>query len=286
MTDMRGDWEQLKVELASDRSWETLVVAGPTDSGKTTLCRYLGRELAAERRTAAIDCDPGQSVLGPPTTMGLAWEPVGQYPHCEALRFVGSTSPVGHFMQTLTGLARLVGRAAEEGAERVIVDMPGLIDTGAGREFLYQVVDLLEPDRLVALERGSTLEPLFQCFDRRDRPLGFRLPASEAASARSRDARRNYRQQKFRAYFDGALEQVLRLDELGLHGRVPADEEREAYRNRLVALCDRRGFTVALAIIERWEEDELRVYAPSFAREELASIHFGSLALNREGREL
>jgi hypothetical protein len=51
-----------------------LMVIGATDTGKSTFAQYLYRRLGAEpgRRVAYLDGDPGQSRLGPPTTMTLA----------------------------------------------------------------------------------------------------------------------------------------------------------------------------------------------------------------------
>ncbi len=280
-------WQALLARLQDDRQWRSIIVLGPVDSGKTTLCRYLGRELAKSHRTAAIDCDPGQSVLGPPAALGLAWEP-WDGKRVSALRFVGSTTPSGHLLQTLTGVKRLVDQASEDGAQRIVLDSSGYGSTGALREFHYQTLDLLEPDYLVALQQADELEPLLGSFARRVDLEVCRLPISQAVVGRDPTERRAYRHRKFRQYFEGAAVRTLSLDGVGFHGMVPATDSPERFRTRLVALCDRRGFVVVMGIIEglRLDEGCLELYAPPFAASQVASVQLGSIRLDRDGREL
>jgi polynucleotide 5'-hydroxyl-kinase GRC3/NOL9 len=68
--DIPPAWD--KIDLREARG--TLMVIGATDTGKSTFAQYLYRRLCADpgRRVAYLDGDPGQSRLGPPTTMTLA----------------------------------------------------------------------------------------------------------------------------------------------------------------------------------------------------------------------
>jgi len=68
-------WDDLVAGILRSDAPERVYVVGATDSGKTTLCRYLVDEAAARTRTAYVDCDTGQSRLGPPTTEGMALYP-------------------------------------------------------------------------------------------------------------------------------------------------------------------------------------------------------------------
>ncbi len=280
-------WRDLLRRLENDTTWRSAFVSGPVDSGKSTLCRLLGEHLAKRYRTATIDCDPGQSVLSPPTTLALAWEP-WKNGRTIAMRFVGSTTPAGHFLQTLTGMKRLADRALEEGAEKVVFDSCGYSSSGIGREFFHQSLDLIGPDYLIALQHIDEMESLLASFLRRSRPRLLRLPISEAVTNRNRTERRRYRQEKFREYFEGASAQTLPLEGIGLHGMIPPFTAPDSWRNRLIALCDRDGFTAVLGILEEinLRENRFVLYAPAFEREEIASVQFGSLRLNRSGEEL
>ncbi|KDE55875.1 Clp1/GlmU family protein [Methanoculleus sp. MH98A] len=216
MIDIGEGWEGLAAALRGSDVRERVYVVGSTDSGKTTLCRYLVDTTAAQTRTAYVDCDTGQSRIGPPTTEGMVL--------CSGptfLRFVGSTSPGGHFVQTITGAKRLVEKAEELSARATVIDSPGLVSGGTGIEFQFQMIDLLRPTRIVALQRGRELERLLANFARRPGVAIHRIPVSPAVVARTATGRRRYREERFASYFAGAELQEIPLRGLGLQGRVP-----------------------------------------------------------------
>lgn len=281
-------WRELADELLEARQARSIAVVAPPDAGKTTLCHYLGDRLGAACRTTLVDCDPGQSVVGPPTTLGLGWMPDPAEPPV-ALHFVGSTTPVGHFMQMLTAMKRLDDRARQLKAEKVIFDPPGYIDTSAGYEYQYQMIDLLDADYLVALERqDKVLAPLLKNFGRRPRPVVRRLAVSEHVASRSRLARRAFRRERFAAYFDAARAQTFSIEGVGFHGRIPHLDSSEQYRHRLAALCGEEGFVEVLAIVDEVDEHaaSMRVTAPPFEAGSITSVAFGHIAINRHGEEL
>jgi polynucleotide 5'-hydroxyl-kinase GRC3/NOL9 len=199
---------------------------------------------------------------------------------------VGATTPTGHFLQTLTGLRRLLDRALEEGADRVVVDSPGYMDTDAGREFAYQVIDLLRPDHVVVIQRAAEMAPLLASLGRRRaRPLIHCLVPSPAVQPRTREQRRAYRERKLRAYFQAARPQTLSLDGLGVHGTASQIDASDDLRDRLVALCDQQGFAIALGILEAVSNGGtcLEVYAPPFDPEKVVSVQVGAIRVARTG---
>ena len=267
-------WEGLAAAL-DGATPERVYVVGPTDSGKTTLCRYLAEQAFAHAQTAYVDCDTGQSRIGPPTTEGMALSSGPTY-----IRFVGSTSPGGHFIQTLTAAKRLVEKAA--GARVTVIDSPGLVAGGVGAEFQFQMIDLLRPTRIVALQRGRELERLLANFARDPGTAIHRLPVSPAAVARTATGRRRYREERFTAYFAGGRAQEVPLRGLGLQGRVPDIANPRGVGGRLLSLNDPENFTLALGIIEeiRPRGSVLCVFAPPFDHAAVASVRFGSLYLD------
>ena len=287
MIEIDPAWPALLERLDADESWASVFVMGPIDSGKTTFCRVLGERLSRTHPTFAVDCDPGQSALGWPACMALAREPWnGGEPL--ALRFVGSTSPSGHFLQTLTGVNRLAEHAHECGAQRIIFDCCGYLENGGGREFHFQMLDLLQPDHVIALQGAGEIDPLLEIFERRGRPLVHRLPIPAAVVPRSTVERRAYRTQRFARYFETAVMVTLPLDDLGLHGMVPPPDRADLCRDRLVGLCDRRGFALAMGLVQDFEpgRNRLHLLAPPFRADAVVSVQFGSLRLDRHGREL
>ncbi len=133
--------------IVSDKNWQLLVnkmeketaggiiyIIGSNDSGKSTLCRFLGENLSKDFRTAYVDCDPGQSLIGPPTTIGL--EPLfpsdNEKPN-PYFYFVGSTTPRGHLLQSLAGIKKLSDKAVTIGSPCVTSGRkaPGCVARGA-----------------------------------------------------------------------------------------------------------------------------------------------------------
>ncbi|MEW6750170.1 MAG: polynucleotide 5'-hydroxyl-kinase [Candidatus Latescibacterota bacterium] len=275
--------EALVAALQADRSWHVACVVGPTDAGKTTLCRLLGWRLGGELATLAVDADPGQSSLGPPACVALAREPWDGGPPL-ALRFVGSTSPAGHFLQALSGIKRLVERALAEGARRVVVDSSGYMGDPAGAEYHYRVLDLLAPDHVVVLQRRDEMEPLLAALGGRARACLHRVPVSAAVRRRPLEARRAYRQRRFAGYFRSAGPLTVGLRRLGRHGMLPPSLH-EA-RDCLVALCDDHGFAAALGIVQAADEgrEEMQLWCPPVDLTRVASVQFSRLRLDPSGR--
>jgi len=83
---------------------------GASDTGKTTRLRCVANYLARAGLLplAIVDADIGQSTIGPPTTVGLTLVTKDKLPDllsgrlaCNAMRFIGALSPVGHLLQTV-----------------------------------------------------------------------------------------------------------------------------------------------------------------------------------------
>lgn len=211
-------WHQAADVITREKGLVLLV--GASDAGKTTLARYLIGEWNRKGiRVALVDGDIGQSTLGPPTTISLAFFPPGSIedfpPPPVILRFIGATSPYGHFLPLIVGLKRLVDRAAAEKVGIILVDTTGLIHGRAGRELKFRKIDLLRPRHLIALERQGEVETLILPY--KDLKV-HRLPVAEAAANKSREGRRAHRERKFREYFAGAHPLELSLKRVKLHG--------------------------------------------------------------------
>ncbi len=204
------------------------------------------------------------------------------------MRLVGSTSPVGHLLQTLTGIKRLDEKAAAIGGDRVVLDSAGFIRGEVAREFQWQTIDLLRPDHVVAIQRDRELEPVLRPFDRRPRPVVHRLTASDAAETRDFDRRREYRTRRFREALAGGRAHPLSLADHPFHGRVPAGRRPEQWVGRLIAMCDGEGFVSGLGIVEGVdaEAELLRVLSTLPEGVTPVSIQVGSTRVNRRGEEL
>ncbi len=278
-----GDWKRLLVKLKGGIAPGIIIVIGGTDTGKSVFSRFLARGFAESGLTALVDADLGQSTVGPPATVGLALgEGRGMALKPVCTRFVGSTSPAGHLLQTLVAVKKLVDRALELKAKRIVIDTSGFISGPLGREFKFQKIDLVSPDHIIALERKGELEELLKNFRKSGNISVHRIKVSAEAGVRSAKERRLYREAKFRQYFDGAKIKALSLDRLGLHGIVPEPLEGKQLKGLLIGLCDGENNTVSLGIIRDVDltGGTISCITPVGSVSMVKTIQFGSIYLD------
>jgi polynucleotide 5'-hydroxyl-kinase GRC3/NOL9 len=284
MIRVEDEWQPL-CELVHGEGGSVYVL-GMTDRGKSTFCRHLIGNAAAGGSAGYLDLDCGQSTIGPPTTLGLGiFEEAAVLPDDVHLRFAGSTSPRGHFLQILAGAICL--RRKAEGLAVTVIDSPGYVLGAPAAEFHVQLVDSLRPDHLVAFQQAFELESILAPFRRRQGLHIHRFAIPPAARVRSRIERQRYREASFGNYFAGAFHHEIPSRGLGVHGDLPDPRHPGSWRNRLVALCDADHMVIVLAIVG--EVDPVRrvfhLHAPPFDQSAVAAIHVGSLHLDLSGKE-
>ncbi len=273
-------WQRL--DLAGLRG--TLMILGGTDTGKSTLARYLFLELGRlGKQVAYLDGDVGQSTLGLSATMTVAMcrpdRAPAFPPHgLSAVFFVGDVSPRGHMLPVVVGAHKLQTWASCQGVEVVVMDTTGLIDPVAGGGALKQwKIELLQPTTLIALAREAELEhilwPLRRCKGLRL----YELPVAREAREKVREARIAHRAGRFRRYFDGAgvlSVSLNRLPVIGLGGGPT--------RGRLLAFQDEAGFAVGLGVVQDLApaQQTLWVRTPLSTLDGVASLRLGDLRLH------
>ncbi len=280
-----------QIEVPS--SWESLtfsamrgviLVVGATDTGKTTFARYLYRRLSAgHERLAFVDGDVGQATLGPPTTMTMAlgkpnddrFPPSGR----RFRVFVGDISPTGHMLPLVVGAHRLVRRARQGGATAIVFDTTGLVGPSQdGGALKLALVNLLRPELVIGLQRGSELEHLLvplRC-SRRTRVVDRQV--AKAVKRRGVKTRREHRAEQYRRAFQTAKPLVVRWTGCAVIP-VPSFTKR-----RLVALEDEEGFVLQLGIVTGYElgSDTVELHTPLSSSEGVDTIHVGDVAVDVE----
>jgi polynucleotide 5'-kinase involved in rRNA processing len=166
MTDSRH--EELAQELA-DAS--TVMLLGGMDTGKTTLAHRIARNAAATGKVVGlVDADIDNSSIGPPTCVGMRLirrpEDLEQIAAADSLHFVGTTSPSRLVLQQVIATASMVESARQAGADLVLIDSNATVSGVAGETLKYHKMELCRPDRVLALQRGSELEPLVGMLSR------------------------------------------------------------------------------------------------------------------------
>ena len=258
------------------------MVIGAPDVGKSTFAEYLFHEVRrAAGQAAFLDGDPGQSRLGPPTTMTLVFGASGELDFPPDARlwhwFVGSTSPSGHMLPVLVGAARLVEAARGAGADRIIYDTSGLVDPALGGLALKLAkIDLLRPALVVGIQNESELEPLLVPLRHRSGLRVISLPASPQVHKRDLIQRRAYRASQFSAYFRSATGFSLEWTRYAVHP-FPRFS-----MNRLVALEDRRGFTLGLGIVRAIDRSlrKVKLFTPLKTLEKVDALRLGDVTID------
>lgn len=289
MIDLAEKWKSLLHSLSDEAMRKVIYVMGVSDSGKTTFCQFLHDNLAQHFRTAYIDCDPGQSIIGPPTTIGLKLSfQSGQNEKTVYLHFIGATTPRGHLLPTLTGIKKLTEKAIHLGAQRIILDSSGFVADKLGQEFQFHTIDLLQPHHLVILQRSNEISRWARSFERNPAIKLQRLPVSPSVVPRTQEERKAYREQRFKNYFSMAEPRELGWRGMSFHGRFLDFHNPEAWQNVVMALGDAENLVLALGIVQEIDlaNKIIRFHSPKFDQAKATFIHFGSIYLNIEGQQL
>ncbi|MCD6256634.1 ATP/GTP-binding protein [Candidatus Aerophobetes bacterium] len=276
------------LEQIIDGGNRTIMVIGASDSGKTTFVEQIAKICSLTRKTAIVDIDPGQSHIGPPTTVAWGMVEKKEFEGWEKLKikgfyFVGDTSPTGNLLPVITG-ARLMWDEAIRQADKVILDTTGLVRGNIGKILKLHLIDLLKPEVIFALYREDELEHILSFFRGVKFPRIFKLPVPSDVILKDFTFRRNYRQKKFRDYFKFAREIEFIPEEIGISKNLSPD-----YLNmRLISLRDKNNQDIALGIIKELNErkDRVVVYSPVSNPERVGAVVFGRLKLTLEGVEM
>lgn len=216
---LTDDWKSALFTLLS--SGGTVLVTGGMDSGKTTFTLTLANACVAQKKTCAVvDLDPGQSELGPPTTlsMGLVEHPVDLLSNVIPRHsyFLGSASPAGHLTHFTAGASALVVPAQALQPHVVAIDLPGVVDGMLGSIMLESIVTAVSPDYIVSVSRGDELDAVLAPYRGMKRPTVLCIKTTSQARRRSPDVRRTRRELKLAACFAEAAPVNLPLAALGV----------------------------------------------------------------------
>jgi polynucleotide 5'-hydroxyl-kinase GRC3/NOL9 len=263
--DIPSAWAEAAERLTSGANRRVLVI-GPADSGKTSLCRVLFAACHEGGPPAAlVDTDLGQKLVGPPACVTLGAGST-QIPNLVALAFVGTTDPMKGWRALRDGALTLMQRA---GAGPVIVNTSGLVQ-GPGRALKADKIQLLEPDLILALGSDPDVEAVLAGLGN----AVIRLPAAPGARRKSGAERRRSRRQAFRDYFQNARIQVLSIQ--------PPSPWPEGL---LVGLADADGTDVGLALVREARPDGTAVLTPDLLGQP-RQIKPGLLVLDQDFAEL
>ena len=259
-----------------------IMLIGAPDTGKTTLARQLLTAGIESGLTAAyIDADVGQTMVGPPACVGLKWvrsrQDMDNFSRADDLRFVGSISPERLVLQEVLATATLVEVAREE-ADLIIIDTTGAVSGVTGQTLKYHKMEMCRPDVVIALQRGSEMEPMVGLLRR------FFSATVELTSVHpdvipvSPEERRTHRTKWFAETLAPPLNR-WRVRPTVFAPALPTGLDLSRLDGMLVGVHDGTGRCLGLGVLEH-EDDTLRVLTN--VGEGMKGLRLGSLKINLE----
>ncbi|MFN3550887.1 MAG: Clp1/GlmU family protein [Endomicrobiia bacterium] len=199
------DWDEV-VEYLVLNKINALIIFGEVDTGKTFFSTYITNKLIAKNiKPSVLDCDTGQSDIGPPSTLGLVVfnKPVLFMTELkpDKIYFVGSHSPSEHFLYYICGFTKLVNYGLKN-SDIVIIDTPGWVLGDGGRMLRNSEIEILSALEtnfaVVLLQRNKEIEHLVKSLPQNK---VIRLTVSKKASPTSVEERKKLREFVYKKYF-------------------------------------------------------------------------------------
>jgi polynucleotide 5'-hydroxyl-kinase GRC3/NOL9 len=254
---------------------------GASDTGKTTLVSETATQIAEKGGVAIVDADTGQSHIGPPGTVGWAIakpkesEP-GNLP-VEGIAFVGQTSPVGHLLQLTAAIVRCVEQAKSK-AKTVLIDTPGLVSGSAACAFWWEVVRILKPKAIIAVNKENELADILQGLTN----CGWAVETIKCGgevNLKSTEQRRAFRQEKFAGYFKQAETYEISLKGVAVQSFRKLSKENAL--GLLMGLRDAEGDDIAMGFIIEWHEGDKVIFkSPSIDTKKVHCIVVGDATVD------
>jgi len=274
------EWLQLLEDL--QQAPRRVMIVGPTDSGKTTLARWLGERLAAVAPTGMVDADVGQSQIGPPATVG--WRLAGsEHEHCY---FVGDVSPASRPATALSALLRAVRDAEAAGAAYTVIDTTGYIEGDGAVAFKTAKVEMLAPLDVLVIGDDRPARRLLKCWQNFTPARIRRLNTPDRLHVKTVMQRRQHRQQIFAAALADSNMRWVSLDDKAILSS-PAGPQLDASGGLLLGFVDEMRRLMCLGLLQTIDlrNHRLLAYAPE-AAETASGILFGAITLNTAGEQL
>lgn len=273
-------WEDLRDALAREPGVTMLV--GSTDTGKSTLVRYLASELAGLSPVAVVDADVGQSALCLPGTVGvrLFQDPADIFIdyRCRTFSFLGSANPAKIILRLVNTTRGFVEASLHE-APFVLVDTTGLVRGEFGVGLKLAKCRVVRPGHVVAIQREEECEPILA---RLDNVAIHRLLPSPFTQARTSETRLQARQEKLDAFFKTAEFEFLvpvRKVELLRFGQ-PASLVHEELQTGTVLGLNHDEATVGLGVAVEADKRSITLRTTLKSLKGINRLMFGDIVLS------
>jgi len=273
-------WETILEDLLKYKC--TAIIIGATDSGKSTLARYLISRLRSKfLKVCLVDSDVGQSSLGLPATISM--KVFGDNKRMEdftfdRMSFVGTLNPakkIGLITETTSRLSDLCMRRSDV----TLIDTSGLISGEAGEALKLGKIRAIKPQQVIAVHKRGELEHILKLVEN---AKIHRIKTSEHAKIRNVKTRSQYRKKKFDDYFNNfrTADFLLRTEDANFfYNNRPYDLREGMFEEGTVIGLNHDEDTIALGIIEDITENSVVFRAPIETLNKLKRVVFGDIMI-------
>lgn len=278
------EWESLFQDIKKTRG--TSIIIGATDSGKSTLAKYLlTRFIQDNIKTCLVDSDVGQSSLGLPGTISMKVfknkKSLDDYSF-ERMVFIGTVNPAKKIPFIIETTKKLT-EFCKTRSNVILVDTSGLVSGELGITLKVGKIRVIKPIHVIALERKCEMEEVLEFLEN---VFIHRISVSPLARSRTRESRIQYRKMKFEKYFEATKvsEYVVFPAKLNFYcNNRPLDFRYASFkRGTLIGLNhnDYKGETIALGMVTEMDRDSLSFISPIKSLKQIDAIVFADIVIN------
>jgi len=244
-----------------------ILFIGDTDTGKTTLLKKIAKTLIFQKIPVSIvDCDIGQSFVGPPTTISfikLKKKVYNFFPFPEKFYFTGVISPADNIVSFLGGIEKMSKICEERNNGKILIDTTGYIKDKFAIELKIHKIEIFSPDFIILLEKKDELLPIKRFLKSSGiKFLVIKVP--ENFPKKTMETRRKNREEKFKRYFKKTEKLRLNISEISikkisLNGKFPATD----FNGLVVSLRDKNFEDRVIGIVSKREGEFFQIVFPA-----------------------
>jgi len=255
------------LRFISKKEIKKILFIGDTDTGKTTLLKEIAKTLISQKMPVSIvDCDIGQSFIGPSTTISfikLKKKVYNFFPFPERFYFTGVISPADNIVSFLGGIEKMSKICEERDNGKILIDTTGYIKDKFAIEIKIHKIEIFSPDFIILLEKKDELLPIKK-FLKSSRIKFFVIKVPENFPKKTMEKRRKNREEKFKRYFKKTEKLGLNISEISikkvsLNGQFPTTD----FNGLIVSLRDKSFEDRVIGFVSKREGDFFQIICPA-----------------------